>query len=415
MTTQYDILVVGGGPIGLAAAYKCAQSGQSVLLLEQYNFFNLSGSSNDLVRMFRTMYTQDFMADLAFQSIRLWRDLEIEAGESLIWMSGLLNFGDPSYQSGPEGNLTDPIKNMDRLGLSYRILTVDQIMQQYPFRELPSNFIGVFAPDNGCINVPLLLRSLYRLAQSYGAKLVAHAVVQDLILAEDGVSVTFDAGGSRVIKARKCILAPGAYINRILKNIGIQLDLNIWEMAYEYYATDPGPTGTLFPSMWFQFMDPTDGDDAKSNLFYGFPTVFWGPPNLARIAVDNAVSVIADPAQRLIAPAANDLQITSEFVTKHCIGVDNRPNFCGTCLQTNVADNMYVLGFLPEEIGVGHKNLVLFTAGWAMKMVPLIGQILADLALRGATPYDISQFRITRPGVLKKKGEPLFKWKVHPI
>jgi sarcosine oxidase/L-pipecolate oxidase len=415
MTTQYDILVIGGGPIGLAAAYRCARAGQSVLLLEQFNFFNQSGSSNDLVRMFRTMYTQDFMADLAFQSIGAWRELEVEAGESLIWMSGLLNFGDPSYQSGPEGNLTAPIKNMDRLGLPYKILTAAQIMQQYPFRNLPSNFTGVYAPDNGCINVPLLLRTLYRLAQSYGAKLVSHAAVQGLTLAEDGVSVKLDAGGSQVIKAKKCILAPGAYINQILKSVGVEINLNIWEMVYEYYATNPGPAGTLFPSMWFQFLDPTDGDDAKSNLFYGFPTVSWSPPNLARIAVDNAVNVIADPAQRLITPAAFDLQTTAEFIAKHCIGVDNRPNFCGTCLQTNVPDNMYVLDFLPAEAGPGNKNVAVFTAGWAMKMVPLIGQALADLVIKGSTTYDISQFRITRPGVLKKEGGAMFKWKGHPI
>jgi len=415
MSTQYDVVVIGGGPIGLAAAYNCAKSGQSVLLLEQFNFFNQSGSSNDLVRMFRTMYTQDFMADLAFQSIRVWRELEMEAGESLIWMSGLLNFGDPNYQSGPEGNLTAPIKNMDRLGLHYKILTVAEIVQQYPFRDLPSNFIGVYAPDNGCINIPLLLRSLYRLAQSYGAKLVSHATVQALTVGDDGVSVRFNASGSEVVKAKKCVLAPGAYINSILKSLGIEIDLNIWEMVYEYYATDPGPKGTLFPCMWFQFLDPTEGDAAKSNLFYGFPSVPWGPPNLARIAVDNAVNVIADPAQRQITPAANDLQVTAEFVSRHCTGVDTRPNFFGTCLQTNVADNMYVLDFLPDTVGAGCKNVVVFTAGWAMKMVPLIGQILADLVLKGKTAYDIAQFKITRPGIIKQPGGPLFKFKGHPI
>jgi sarcosine oxidase / L-pipecolate oxidase len=415
MSSRYDILVIGGGPIGLAAAYNCAKSGQSVLVLEQFNFFNQSGSSNDFVRMFRTMYTQDFMADLAFQSIRIWRELEVEAGESLIWMSGLLNFGDPNYQSGPEGNLTAPIKNMDRLGLPYKILNVTQIMEQFPFRDLPSNFIGVYAPDNGCINVPLLLRTLYRLAQSYGAKLVSHAAVQGFTVAENGVSVTFDLEGNQVAYARKCIIAPGAYVNTVLKSVGIEINLNIWEMVYEYYATSPGPKGTLFPSMWFQFLDPTNGDEARSNLIYGFPAVPWGPPNLARIAVDNAVNVIADPAQRQITPAANDLQVTAEFVAKHCTGVDNRPNFCGTCLQANVPDNMYVLDFLPEKVGAGNNNVVVFTAGWAMKMVPLIGRILADLVLKGATTYDISQFKITRPSVLKQTAGPLFKFKGHPI
>lgn len=401
MSKHYDVVVVGGGPIGLASAYNCAKAGNSVLLLEQFNFFNQSGSSNDLVRMFRTMYTQDFMADLAFESIKAWRALEMEAGESLIWMSGLLNFGDPSYQSGPEGNLTAPIQNMERLGLRYKILTSKQIMEHYPFRKLPSNFVGVFAPDNGCINVPLLLRTLHRLAQSYGAKLLPHAQLMDFELSENSVNIEFNAGGSERVTASKCILAPGAYINQILKCIGIQIDLNIWEMVSAYYATDPGPQGTLFPSMWFQFLDPTEGDLARSNLFYGFPSLPWGPPNLARIAVDNAINVIANPDERKITVAGNDLQITADFVARHCLGVDSHPIFSGTCLQTNVIDNMYVLDFLPPTVGPGYKNVAVFTAGWAMKLVPLIGEILGDLVMKGSTIFNITQFAMTRPGILK--------------
>ena len=40
MSNQYDVVVIGGGPIGLASAYRCAKAGKSVLLLERFNFFN---------------------------------------------------------------------------------------------------------------------------------------------------------------------------------------------------------------------------------------------------------------------------------------------------------------------------------------------------------------------------------------
>jgi glycine/D-amino acid oxidase-like deaminating enzyme len=63
---------------------------------------------------------------------------------------------------------------------------------------------------------------------------------------------------------------------------------------------------------------------------------------------------------------------------------------------------MYVLDFLPPAVGSGHRNVVVFTAGWGMKLTPLIGRILADLAITGITRYDISNFKITRPGVLKR-------------
>jgi sarcosine oxidase/L-pipecolate oxidase len=396
VSDQYDVIVVGGGPIGLAAAYECARRGSAVLLLERFNFFNQSGSSNDLVRMFRTMYTQDFMADLAYDSIGLWRELERDASEQLILMTGLLNFGDPSYTSGPEGNLLDPIRNLERLHMPYRRMSVQEIEHEYPFQGLPPNFVGVYAPDNGCINVPLVLRTLYRLALAEGATLQSHAQVTGLQVTPDRVTVSVDVGEPEQFTASRCIITAGAYANHVLGSLGLELNLSIWEMVYEYYAADPGPGGAYFPSMWFQFLDPTGGDPAKSNLFYGFPNVPWGPPNLVRIAVDNAVNVITDPDQRQIAPAANDLAITADFVGRHCVGVDVRPNFCGTCLQGNVPDNMYVLDMLP-----GHDNVSIFTAGWAFKLTPLIGRVLAELALDGTSQYDISQFKITRPGVLK--------------
>lgn len=52
----YDVVVVGGGAVGLGATYEVAKTGKSVLVLEQNNFYNQAGSSGDLPRMYRTMY-----------------------------------------------------------------------------------------------------------------------------------------------------------------------------------------------------------------------------------------------------------------------------------------------------------------------------------------------------------------------
>lgn len=51
----FDVVVIGGGPVGLAAGYEVAKAGSKVMILEQNNFFNQAGSSGDLARMFRTM------------------------------------------------------------------------------------------------------------------------------------------------------------------------------------------------------------------------------------------------------------------------------------------------------------------------------------------------------------------------
>ena len=91
--------------------------------------------------------------------------------------------------------------------------------------------------------------------------------------------------------------------------------------------------------MWFQFAnDVTVGGKTRSQLFYGFPAVPWGPPNLARISLDAASNRIADPDDRQSTViSAEDVANTQEFVQKHCRGVDATvPATSVVCLQTNV-------------------------------------------------------------------------------
>ena len=58
---QVDVVVVGGGPVGLSTAHECAKEGKKVAILEKFVLYNASGSSADFMRMFRTMYTEDYM------------------------------------------------------------------------------------------------------------------------------------------------------------------------------------------------------------------------------------------------------------------------------------------------------------------------------------------------------------------
>lgn len=68
-----------------------------------------------------------------------------------------------------------------------------------------------------------------------------------------------------------------------------------------------------------------------------------------------------------------------------------------------IPDNMFVLDFIPEEYlkGGPKDSIMIFTAGWAMKFVPLLGRALSDMALIGKSEFKRSEFSITRSGVVK--------------
>ncbi|KAI0810086.1 hypothetical protein GGR55DRAFT_689257 [Xylaria sp. FL0064] len=398
----FDVVVVGGGPVGLATAYEVAKTGARVIVLEKNNFFNHAGSSNDLARMFRTMYTEDSMADLAKESLGFWDILKKDSGTSLRWMTGLLNFGDKDFgENTAEGTLLGPIPNLERLGMAYTKLSAEEIENRYPFKNLAAEWIGLYAPDNGIINVQLLLRTLLSLAQHYGAQARQHTDVKRICPSESDSSIweVHTIGQNTVptiFKAKKIVIALGGYVNHLLEpSFGISLDLDIWEMVVSYFNCNAGPGGTLFPSMWFQFAPDKGG---RSQLFYGFPALPWGPANVARIAVDAATRRIKDLNE------------------ENAVGVDSTvPFFTSSCLQTNVFDNMFVLDHIPEEyLGGGAKDsVVVFTAGWAMKFVPLLGKALTEMSLYGESQYALPEFSITRTDPNTSKGSIIDSTKLH--
>ncbi|GKU08081.1 sarcosine oxidase [Fusarium langsethiae] len=396
-TKIYDVVVVGGGPVGLAAGYEVAKSGASVMILEQNNFFNQAGSSGDLARMFRTMYTEEFMAELATKAMKHWDTLEKDAGVSLRWMGGLLNFGDkdmggdtpegtisrfvwiPCANGRMAGTLLGPIDNLKKFDMHYKELSAEEIEDQYPFKDLKKDWMGLFAPDNGVINVQLLLRTLYSLARDYGADAKQHTEVnqirpsgKDKAIWEVHGTVH---GKSVTYLTKKIVITSGSYVNHVLKpSFGISLGLEIWEMVATYFNTNAGPNGTIFP---------------------------------IRIAVDAATRTIKDPSERqthVLNP--EDIKDTQDFVRDHVVGVDPTvPASTVSCLQTNVFDNMFVLDFLPKKYlnGGAEKSVAIFTAGWAMKFVPTLGKALSEMVLKGDSDYKLKEFSITPPAPAGKE------------
>ncbi|MGH9036470.1 MAG: FAD-dependent oxidoreductase, partial [Acidimicrobiia bacterium] len=75
---------------------------------------------------------------------------------------------------------------------------------------------------------------------------------------------------------------------------------------------------------------------------------------------------------------------------RHRLGVELRPLVkASVCLWTNTPDHHFVVGLHPR-----HPEVVVAagSSGHAFKFAPVIGEILADLALDGKTPYPIALF-----------------------
>ena len=100
MATTKDVVVVGGGVMGLASAWALARAGRDVTVLEQFEIGHTYGSSHGASRIFRFAYSETEWVALAQEALPLWRELEVESGAELLSLTGLLDSSGAAPRSG---------------------------------------------------------------------------------------------------------------------------------------------------------------------------------------------------------------------------------------------------------------------------------------------------------------------------
>src|SRR6185436_18383118 len=96
MANRYDVIIIGLGAMGSAAAYHLAKSGQRVLGLDRFSPPHTLGSSHGLTRIIREAYFEHpAYVPLVQRPYELWAELEKESGRKLFQQTGGLMIGRP--------------------------------------------------------------------------------------------------------------------------------------------------------------------------------------------------------------------------------------------------------------------------------------------------------------------------------
>ena len=90
---RVDVVIIGAGLAGSAAAWAIARRGRSVAVLEAFQPGHQRGSSHGTARIFRRAYPDPLYVRLTGEAQPLWRQLADEAGQELILTTGGLDFG----------------------------------------------------------------------------------------------------------------------------------------------------------------------------------------------------------------------------------------------------------------------------------------------------------------------------------
>ena len=167
----YDVVVVGGGPMGLSAAYQCAvKEGNKVMVIEQYKFGNTYGSSPGFSRQFRICYSEKYLCQLAIESSKEWDKLMQELNDTLLLeRTGCLWFGYATVENS-EGNIDKAAENLKALGVAdYKLLEGKEAIQsdeRFSFISDAVNDIdnpkALYVGDGGTIDVPAVIEGLHK-------------------------------------------------------------------------------------------------------------------------------------------------------------------------------------------------------------------------------------------------------------
>ena len=409
---EFDIVIIGGGTMGIAAAYYASARGLSTLLLEQFDSFaGPYASSGGYSRMFRIMYSTADMARLSEAALALWEEVEAASRRVILKRQPLLFYGAPG--NTVEGNLGEMRDVLRGLGAPFDWYANDDALRAaYPaFRTVPQGYVGLSQPNSAVIRVQESLDAFGSLARSAGAVMLTGQQARVTAVSPGGpYEITSPAG---VVTTRHLVLCPSAWTNRVLQPFGVQLNLTIWQMTIAYFAAQ---TDRIDYPLWYEFGAPAaqphperrsfphrprtaaaaPGQALAHNLFYGFPPD--EEAGLLKVSADFTNSIFADPSQCTYTPDPAILQEIGGFLQQRFNGIQPQAQLAKTCLYTMSPDYQMILDQLP-----GHPNVAIFTgdSGRGFKYTPLFGRILVDLATSGRRDYDITPFSIERNGVIK--------------
>ena len=145
MGETYDVIVAGVGGMGAQTCWQLASRGKRVLGLERQALGHAMGSSHGEHRIIRLAYFEHpLYVPLLRRAYQLWRALEQEAGEQLLFVTGSMDMGEAG-SAVIEGSL----QSCREHGLHHDLLSAEDVARRFPGISLPKTYQAVHQMDGG--------------------------------------------------------------------------------------------------------------------------------------------------------------------------------------------------------------------------------------------------------------------------
>ena len=357
---MYDVIVIGVGGMGSAAAYHLARRNISVLGLEQFDIPHEFGSSHGVSRI-----------------IELWRELQDQTGEPLLIVTGGIDAGARNSET-VEGVLEACATHQ----LQHEVLDHRSVSERFPGYRLGKEMVGVFQPESGFLLPERCIVAYVRAAQELGAEIHGRERVLHWQISGGTVSVVTE---KRTYRARKLVVTAGPWSASLLPALAPvavpQRQVLIWTQPLrhpEHFALGAFPIFNL---------------EAPEGKFYGFP-VYSVPGFKIGKYYHRRQRIEPDHMDRDCHP--EDERVLRKGIRKYFPDADGPTMAMKTCIFTNTPDTHFILDLHPAYPQVA---IAAGFSGHGFKFCSVIGEIMAQLALDGKAKHDLLPFALNRPSL----------------
>lgn len=374
--TSYDVIVLGLGGMGSAAAAHLAARGRKVLGLEQFTAPHDRGSSHGHTRVIRQAYFEHpAYVPLLLRAYELWRELEQVTGRQLLLLSGGLMMGAPGSEV-----VTGSLRSARQHGLPHDELDAREIRRRFPQFQITDDTVALFERAAGLVFCERAVSAHLEWAARAGAELRFEEPVLAWRATPGGGGTVTTAKGSYT--AEQLIITPGPWAPELLADLGVPL---VVERQVLFWFQPPEGVGPFLPERFPIYI----WEHPSGETPYGFPAVD-GEAGGVKIACYR--KAVPEPCT----PETVDRRIRDDDVAAMRTAMRGLlPRLDGpllkaaTCLYTLTPDLNFVIGTHPAHPQV---QIAAGFSGHGFKFCSVVGELLADLVITGRTRHELGLF-----------------------
>jgi glycine oxidase len=368
-----DVLIIGGGIIGCSIAWRLAQAGMGVTVLDRSEpGGEASSAAAGMLAPVGEMVTPRTFSDLCVASRGVYPRFAAEIEEGSGHNVGYRSDGSllVALDEKLEEELAEVHRTQTAQDFALHALTAAQVHAR-GLGLSPQVRSGLFIPGDHWVDNERLMRALLVACQRAGVHLEAGQAVHKFHTRGDHIESLAAGSGAR-FTAKTYVLAAGCWSGEVARELGINLPVApCCGQMMEFEAELP-----FVVRAGIHYLVPRP----ERRLLVGTTAEYTGFEKL--VTAKGLLSVLAGAVG--LAPRVSEFRFLRAWAG----------------LRPDTADHLPILGYGEIE------NLVFATGHFrnGILLAPVTAEIIADLILKGSTTRPIEAYRPTR---FKLSGDPM--------